>query len=146
MTDRENNQDVKGEWHQIDAQGKVLGRLATEAASLLLGKHRVDSRANQVAMVYVVVINTDKVVLTGKKEQQKIYYRHSGYPGGLKERTAAEQRQRDSRKMVRDAVSGMLPKNKLRDRRLAHLKLYTGEEHLHAAQMGTQEVNDKVYE
>ncbi len=135
MDKKDAQQNMDGEWHQIDAKERVLGRLATQTASLLLGKHRIDSEANQAAPVYVVITNTDQVVLTGKKELQKIYYRHSGYPGGLKERTAAEQRRRDSRKMVRDAVSGMLPKNKLRDKRLAHLKLYAGEEHAHQAQI-----------
>lgn len=123
------------EWHHIDAGQRVLGRLASEAAQLLLGKHRVDWAANTVAPVYVVVTNVDKVVLTGKKEQQKMYRHYSGYPGGLKERTAAEQRKRDARLIVQKAVSGMLPKNSLRDERMRHLKLYVRAQHPHQAQL-----------
>ena len=123
------------EWHQIDAKKRVLGRLASEVAQLLLGKHRVDWAAHTVAPVYVVITNVDKVVLTGKKEQQKMYRHYSGYPGGLKERTAAEQRKRDARRIVEEAVSGMLPKNNLRDERMRHLKLYMGTKHPHQAQL-----------
>lgn len=125
------------EWHLIDAKGKVLGRIATQAASLLIGKHRVDSKANLVAPVYVVVINTDKVVLTGKKEDAKKYIHHTGWPRGLRQRTAREQRSRDSRFLVESAVFGMLPKNSLRPRRMQHLKLYPGTEHPHAPQFNS---------
>lgn len=128
------NVNEKGEWHTFDADGKPLGRLATEVASLLLGKHRVDSSKNLVAPVYVVITNTDKVGLTGNKENGKMYYKYSGHPGGLRERTAKQQRAIDSTFMVRQAVAGMLPKNNLRDRRLSHLKLYAGTEHPHQPQ------------
>lgn len=123
-----------GEWHVLDAKQKVLGRLATEAASLLLGKHRSDWAPNKIAPVFVVVINTDSVQLTGDKANQKKYHRYSGYSGGLKTRTFKEQMQKDSRFIVREAVFGMLPKNLLRDDRLNHLKLYPGAEHPHMAQ------------
>lgn len=123
------------EWHQFDASQIVLGRLATETAHLLMGKHRADYAANLVAPVYVVITNTDSVRVTGNKMEDKKYYRYSGYPGGIYTRTMKEQMARDSRKIVEAAVMGMLPKNSLRDRRLKHLKLYTGADHPHAAQI-----------
>lgn len=123
------------EWHHYDAKDKVLGRLATQVASLLTGKHRTDYAANKVAPVYVVVTNTDKVALTGRKEAQKKYYRYSGYPGGMKARTVGEQRRRDSRRIIHAAVFGMLPKNSLRAKRMLHLKLYAGNEHPHLPQL-----------
>jgi len=119
----------------LDAKDKVLGRLATAVAGLLMGKHRLDFASHRTAPVSVVIINTDQVALTGRKEQQKVYYRHSGYPGGLKQRTVAEQRARDSRRIVHDAVAGMLPKNSLRTARLRNLRLYAGSEHPHQAQI-----------
>lgn len=122
------------EWYFLDAKGVVLGRLATQIAQLLLGKHRVDFVRHLVAPVYVVVTNTDYVVLTGRKETQKAYQHFTGYPGGLKTRSAREMRARDSRRLVFEAVYGMLPKNSLRDDRLKHLKLYAEETHPHAAQ------------
>ncbi|PIT97822.1 MAG: 50S ribosomal protein L13 [Candidatus Andersenbacteria bacterium CG10_big_fil_rev_8_21_14_0_10_54_11] len=127
----------EAEWHVLNADGRILGRLANEAAQLLLGKHRTDARPHTVCPVYVVVTHTDRVAVTGSKETEKTYYRHTGYPGGLKQRTLAEQRRRDSRRIVLDAVAGMLPKNNLRQLRLGHLKLYRGSEHPHAAQVGT---------
>lgn len=126
---------INTEWHLIDAQNQVLGRLATRIAYLLTGKHRLDYAPHRVAPVYVVVTNTNQVVLTGQKEKQKVYRHYTGYPGGLKERTVAEQRHRDSRKLVQEAVFGMLPKNSLREKRMKHLKLYPQAEHPHAAQL-----------
>lgn len=131
---REQSQPA-AEWHHLDAADAVLGRLATNIANLLIGKHRTAWQARDVALVYVVVTNTDRVALTRKKAQQKMYRHHSGYPGGLKEETAGHLRQRDSRRLVRLAVEGMLPKNSLRARRLHHLKLYRGADHPHAAQL-----------
>jgi large subunit ribosomal protein L13 len=127
------------QWHHLDAKGKVLGRLATRAASLLLGKERVDAQPHLVAPVYVVITNTDHVVLTGRKEHNKIYRHYTGYPGGVRERSVAEQRRRDSRRIVWYAVSGMLPKNSLRDERLGRLKLYAGSEHPHGEHLKAQE-------
>ena len=126
------------EWHHFDAKGKVLGRLATPITQLLLGKHRADYAANRVAAVYVVVTNSDEVVLTGRKEEQKMYRRYSGYPGGLKERTAKDVRARDSRRLIWEAVFGMLPKNSLRRERMLHLKIYPTAEHPHMAQINSK--------
>lgn len=123
------------EWHHFDAKDAVLGRLATQIAALLIGKHRTDFAKNIVAPVYVVVTNTDLVALTGRKEEQKMYRHYSGYPGGLKERSVAEQRRRDSRVIVSEAIYGMLPKNNLRDERMRHLKLYAGADHPHLPQL-----------
>lgn len=128
-----NNKDM--EWHLIDAADKVLGRIANEAAQFLIGKHRPDYAPNKVAPVYVIIVNTDKVKLTGNKLKDKMYYRYSGYPGGLHSRSAGEQMAKDSTKVVQMAVSGMLPKNLLRDERMKHLKLYAGAEHPHEAQI-----------
>lgn len=127
---------LQHEWHHFDAKDQVLGRLATKIAVLLMGKHRPDYATNKVAPVYVVVTNTDHVALTGRKEDQKLYRHATGYPGGLKERTVREQRRRDSRRIVEEAVIGMLPKNNLRAFRMRHLKLYPGETHPHMAQFG----------
>lgn len=124
------------EWHHVDAKGKVLGRLATQVATLLTGKHRSDWAPNVVAPVYVIITNTDQVLVTGAKEDQKMYRRYTGYPGGLRERSLREQRKRDSRKIIEDAVSGMLPKNNSRKLVLRHLKLYPTDKHPHLPQMG----------
>lgn len=134
MAKKKHTNTAAGEWHVLDAKKKVLGRLATEAASLLLGKHRGDFTPNKVAPVYVVVINTDGAHVTGDKANQKAYQHYSGYSGGLKTRTFREQMARDSRVVVREAVLGMLPKNLLRDDRMNHLKLYAGAEHPHLPQ------------
>ena len=122
------------EWHLLDANNQVLGRVAVKAAALLLAKHRTDFAKNNVAPVKVVIINTDRVALTGKKEEQKKYYRYSGYPGGMRERTVKDQRARDSRKILEFAISGMLPKNNLRKLRMRNLKLYKNDQHPHSAQ------------
>lgn len=127
--------NLTDEWHIIDARDQVLGRLATKIAALLNGKLRTDYAANTVAPVYVVVTNTDHVVLTGNKENAKMYRHYTGYPGGLRERSVREQRVRDSRVIIEQAVFGMLPKNNLRAVRIRHLKLYVGDEHPHQAQM-----------
>lgn len=128
-----------GEWHHLDAKGKVLGRIATQAAVYLLGKHRTDFAPNIVAPVYVVITNTDHVVLTGRKEEQKMYRHYTGYHGGLRERSVAEQRRRDSRRIIEEAVYGMLPKNNSRKLYMRHLKLYPGDQHPHLPQLGSGE-------
>jgi large subunit ribosomal protein L13 len=135
LTPNSKKHNQQPEWHLVDGENKVAGRLATNVAQLILGKHRLDYANNKVAPVYVVVTNTDKIVFTGRKEEQKKYRHHTGYPGGLRERTVREQRRRDSRVLVREAVVGMLPKNSLRKHRMRHLKLYPGGEHPHAAQI-----------
>jgi large subunit ribosomal protein L13 len=104
---------------------------------LLLGKQRVDAARHTVAPVHVVVINADSLVVTGKKMTQKMYRKYSGYPGGLRERTLEDQKGRDSTFVIRQAVSGMLPKNNLRDDRLHNLHIYAGAEHPHMAQINT---------
>lgn len=126
------------EWYLFDAKDEVLGRLATKTAKLLLGKHRPDAAANNVAPVFIVITNTDHVKLTGRKEFDKLYRHYSGYPGGLKSRSVAEQRKRDSRRIVHAAIFGMLPKNKLRDLRMRHVKIYTDAKHPHIAQLSKQ--------
>lgn len=127
-----------GEWHVLDAKTQPLGRLATAAATFLMGKHLPGYTATQVADVHVVIINTDEIVLTGAKMDQKAYHHYSGYPGGLKTRTVREQIKRDSRVIVEAAISGMLPKNLLRDDRMRHLKLYKTAEHPHMPQTNTK--------
>ncbi|MEX1111959.1 MAG: 50S ribosomal protein L13 [Candidatus Andersenbacteria bacterium] len=125
----------KVEWHLIDASVDPLGRTATHAAELLLGKHRTDYAAHQIAPVRVVVLNTDKVKVTGKKYDQKMYRRYTGYPGGLRERNMADQMGRDSRVIFQMAVFGMLPKNSLRAHRMKNLLVYPTQEHPHEAQI-----------
>ena len=111
----------------INADGKIVGRLASEIARLLLGKHNPSARLNTMESDDVVVIHTDKLRVTGNKMKGKIYYRHSGYIGNLKEESLASLFARDSREVLRRAVLGMLPKNKLRKERMKKLKLFRGE-------------------
>lgn len=126
--------EVTRKWYVIDASEAPLGRLATTAASLLIGKGKPSVTAHVDGGDYVVVINADKLVVTGGKEQKKIYYRHSNFPGGLKSATLAEVKEKDSTRAVIQAIRGMLPVNKLRDDRLARLKVYAGADHNHNAQ------------
>ncbi len=114
--------------HTIDATNKILGRLAVEIANLLRGKNKPGFVPYLDGGDEVVVINTDKIKVTGRKMKQKTYYRHSGYPGGIKATKLEEALKKDSREVIRRAVYGMLPKNKLRDRMIGKLKLYKGEE------------------
>lgn len=139
MEQRKADKPNDAEWHVFDANKKVLGRMAQKIAILLQGKHRVDYAPNIVLPVYVIVTNTNKVAVTGRKEQAKMYRHYSGYPGGLKERSLAEQRRRDSRIIIKHAVYGMLPKNNLRDERMKHLKLFKEENHSHQAQIRVKE-------
>lgn len=126
--------EVTRKWYVVDASDAPIGRVATQVATLLTGKgkpmftHHIDCGD------FVIVINTDKLVVTGDKMEKKIYYRHSGYPGGLKEPALKDVMAKDSTRAIFAAVRGMLPVNKLRDGRLARLKLYAGAEHEHAAQ------------
>ena len=126
--------DITRAWHVIDASEASLGRVATVAASLLLGKGKPEFTSHVDCGDFVVIINTDKLVVTGNKLEDKKYYHHSGHPGGLRETQLKDVIANDSTKAVYAAVRGMLPVNKLRDGRLARLKLYTGAEHNHAAQ------------
>lgn len=115
----------------FDAQGKILGRLATHAAKLLSGKGKVDFAPHIDGGDFVVITNTDGIVATGRKGTQKIYHRFSGYPGGITSISLRDQLKKDSRKVIEEAVYGMLPKNKLRDRMMTRLLLYRDSQHPH---------------
>ena len=130
--------DVERRWHVIDADNQVLGRIATRAARLLMGKHRPAYTPFLDTGDHVVVVNADKVKLTGRKDDQKIYRRHSGYEGGLREERAKDVRQRRPIRLVEEAVRGMLPKTKLGDAMYRKLKVYAGPDHPHAAQKPTK--------
>ncbi len=127
-------QDVTRAWHLIDASEAPLGRISTRAAKLLIGKEKTIFTKHIDCGDFVVIINADKLVVTGKKLEDKMYYRHSQYPGGLKSASLKEVMDKDSRKAVYSAIRGMLPVNKLRPARLARLKIYPGAEHNHEAQ------------
>ena len=126
--------EVEKKWYLIDAKGKVLGRLATEVSNILRGKNKPQFSPNADLGDFVVVINIDKVKLTGNKLDDKKYYKYSGYPGGLKERTAKELLAKDPAYLLYHAVKGMLPKNKLSRQVIKKLKVYAGTEHPHTAQ------------
>ena len=126
--------EVEKKWHLIDAKDKILGRLASKIAILLRGKHKPIFTPHMDAGDYVVVVNADKVALTGDKLEKKIYYRHSGYVGGLKEIPAKEMLLRRPENLIKLAVKGMLPKNSLGRRQLTKLKIYAGPDHPHQAQ------------
>jgi large subunit ribosomal protein L13 len=126
--------EIEQSWYLVDAESRTLGRLATEIANLLRGKSKPQYTPHVDTGDFVVVINAEKIHVTGKKLEQKIYYRHSGYPGGLRERTLAEQLARQPEKVITKAVKGMLPKNRLAAVQLKKLKVYAGPEHPHTAQ------------
>lgn len=126
--------DVTRAWYVIDASEATLGRVATQVAQLLTGKGKPMFTSHIDTGDYVIVINADKLQVTGAKMENKIYYRHSHFPGGLKETPLKKQMEKDSTEVIVHAVRGMLPVNKLRDGRLARLKVYAGAEHNHEAQ------------
>lgn len=126
--------DIKRSWYVIDAQDKILGRMATRIASILMGKGKPQYSPHVDCGDYVVVLNADKFKVTGNKMEDKIYYRHSFYPGGLKAINMKLMLGKNPKRIVAHAVSGMLPKNKFRARRLKRLKLYLGTDHPHKAQ------------
>ena len=128
--------DVKRNWHLIDLDGQILGRVATQIATLLMGKGKALTGAHLDQGDYVVAINSDKIKVTGKKLTDKIYYSHSGFPGGLKKITLQELLARDSRKVIEKAVKGMLPKNKHQQDRQRRLKLFADEKHPYANELG----------
>lgn len=134
--------DIQRQWHVLDASGKVLGKLATQAATLLLGKHKPIFSPNLDTGDFVVIINAEKVRFSGNKEEKKLYYRHSGYPGGLKSVTLEQMMQADPTRVIEKAVKGMLPTNRLRAVRMKKLKVYVGEAHPHLAQTGIIEKGD----
>ena len=127
--------DIERTWHVIDASDVVLGRLATHAATLLRGKHKTIFAPHMDTGAFVIIINADKVVLTGQKKQQKMDHRHSGFPGGLTSTSYADLMENNPRRVVEKAVKGMLPHNKLGRQQIKKLKVYAGPEHPHAAQM-----------
>jgi large subunit ribosomal protein L13 len=126
--------EIERRWYVVDAEGQTLGRLATRIADTLRGKGKPQFTPHVDTGDFVVVVNAEKIAVTGKKLDEKIYYRHSGYPGGLKQRSLREQLERRPTEVIRTAVKGMLPKNKLAARQLTKLKVYAGPDHPHAAQ------------
>jgi large subunit ribosomal protein L13 len=126
--------DRQRDWYVVDAEGKTLGRLATRIADLLRGKRKPQYTPHIDTGDFVVVINAEKVRVTGDKLAQKRYWRHSGYPGGIKSRTLGEQLERRPEEVLRKAVKGMLPRNRLARQQLRKLKIYAGPEHPHRAQ------------
>lgn len=126
--------DVERKWYVIDASEAPLGRIATQVAQLLTGKGKPQFTKHIDCGDYVVIINAANLVVTGGKEDKKVYHHHTGYPGGIKEATLAEKQAKDPAFAITHAVRGMLPVNKLRDERLKRLKVYPGAEHQHEAQ------------
>jgi large subunit ribosomal protein L13 len=126
--------DITREWHVIDAEDIVLGRLAVQVANLLRGKHKPTFAPHMDMGDFVVVVNAEKVALTGDKKTTKLSYRHSGFPGGLTATPIGDQLEKDARKVIEKAVWGMLPKNKLGRQIIKKLKVYSGPHHPHAAQ------------
>jgi large subunit ribosomal protein L13 len=126
--------EIAREWYLVDADGQTLGRLATRIADTLRGKRKPQYTPHVDTGDFVIVVNAEKIAVTGNKLDQKRYYRHSGYPGGLRTRTLRDQLDRRPTEVLRVAVKGMLPKNRLARRQLTKLKIYAGPEHPHAAQ------------
>jgi len=126
--------DIKREWHVFDASGRILGKLATEAAGLLMGKDKPMFTRNLDTGDFVVIINAAKVRVTGNKAKQKLYYRHSGYPGGLKSISLEKMMQTNPTRVIEYAIKGMLPHNRLGASMLKKLRVYVGDSHPHLAQ------------
>lgn len=126
--------EIEREWFVVDAEGKTLGRLASEIAKILKGKHKPIYSPHLDVGDYIIVINAEKVRVTGRKLDQKFYHRHSGYPGGLKSISLRDQLARHPTRVLKSAVRGMLPKNRLGRRMIKKLKIYAGKEHPHQAQ------------
>ena len=127
--------EIERAWYVVDAENKVLGRLATQIATILRGKHKPLYTPHVDTGDFVVVINAKKIHLTGNKLENKIYYRHSGYPGGIKATSAGELLEKKPETVIKHAVKGMLPKNKLGREQFKKLKVYPGKEHPHTSQM-----------
>jgi large subunit ribosomal protein L13 len=126
--------DRQRDWYVIDAEGKTLGRLATQVADTLRGKRKPDYTPHRDTGDFVVVVNAEKIAVTGNKRSDKLYHRHTGYPGGVRTRTLGEMLERRPEEVIRRAVGGMLPRNRLARRQLGKLKVYAGPDHPHAAQ------------
>jgi large subunit ribosomal protein L13 len=129
--------EIQRDWLVVDAEGKTLGRLATQIAVRLRGKHKAVYTPHVDTGDFVVVVNAEKIAVTGKKLDEKMYYKHSGYPGGLRERSLREQLDRQPTEVLRKAVKGMLPRTRLGRAQLTKLKIYAGPEHPHEAQAPT---------
>jgi large subunit ribosomal protein L13 len=129
--------EIERDWLIVDAEGKTLGRLATQIAERLRGKGKTVYTPHVDTGDFVVVVNAEKIAVTGNKLDEKMYYRHSGFPGGLRERTLREQLERQPTEVLRKAVKGMLPRNKLGRAQLTKLKIYVGPDHPHSAQAPT---------
>ncbi len=126
--------DIKREWYVIDANDAALGRLATRAAGILRGKHRPQYTPHADCGDHVIIVNAEKVRLTGRKEEQKVYHHHTGYPGGLKTTSLKDMREQHPERIIEAAIRGMLPKNPLGRKMFTKLKVYAGDQHPHAAQ------------
>ena len=131
--------DIDRQWHVIDASGKTLGRLATDVATILLGKNKTTYSPNLNVGDYVVVVNAAKIKVTGKKDEQKIYYRHSNYPGGLASVKYNAMLKTHPDRIITFAVKGMIPHNRLGRQIMGRLKVYAGDKHPHKAQLGKSE-------
>lgn len=134
--------EIQREWHVIDADGAILGEVATKAAVLLRGKHKPMWAPHMDVGDYVIVVNAAKVAVTGNKRSDKIYYRHSGYPGGLKSPTFEDVMAKDPRRVIEHAIKGMLPKNALGRAMYGKLRVYAGAEHPHRGQLIQSEVSE----
>ena len=126
--------EINRSWYLVDASDKVLGRVASQIANVLRGKHKTSFTPSVDTGDFVIVVNAEKIALTGKKLSDKVYYSHSGYPGGIKSITAGNLMDKNAADVLRKAVKGMLPKNKLASQMLKKLKIYVGPEHPHRAQ------------
>lgn len=126
--------EVERRWYVVDAEGKTLGRISSQIAAILRGKHKPIYSPSVDCGDFVIVINADKVAVSGRRMEDKMYYRHSGYPGGLREMTLREQLERYPTRPIELAVKGMLPKNRLGRKMIKKLKIYAGSEHPHQAQ------------
>jgi len=134
--------EINRDWHLIDAKEQILGRLAVKIASFLMGKEKINFVPYLDGGDFVVVINAAKIKLTGEKKMKKVYHRHSGYPGGFKTISFQQQMAKDPKKIIYHAVSGMLPQNKLRDKRLARLKIFIDDKHSYEDKFVRKEKKD----
>jgi large subunit ribosomal protein L13 len=133
-----NAQDRERSWHVVDAEGKTLGRLATQIANVLRGKRKPTYTPHVDVGDFVIVVNAEKVAVTGDKREKKLYWRHSGYPGGIRSRTLGDLLEKRPEEVIRRAVKGMLPRNRLARQQLRKLKVYAGPDHPHQAQKPEQ--------
>ena len=132
-----NKESVLHDWYLVDADGKTLGRLSTQIANRLRGKHKPEFTPHVDTGDYIVVINADKIHVTGKKETDKFYYHHTGFPGGIKSVALGKMREKSPEKILENAVKGMMPRNRLGRAMLSKLKVYAGNAHPHSAQQPT---------